>query len=692
MGIHFRRVPSGMVLFALFLLFSGCHAGDNAEETIALLYKQANTCSRSHEYLKALDFYNKALALDTLHVTSPRVVSALYEKRVIEGLTGEYGEALRSTVRLEKLPAGILSDSLRTRILVDKATWLRELGNFRDAAATLEKVLLPLPELRFELASLYREGGDYEKAAMIYGNFAGHEQDPVTRITALAGLLQCKVAQPQLALETTDALAQKIAAESGRVLAIKGALIPRIQALRAASKSLQLLEKQRRNASYLLFKALILAEESRNPFLLQVLRLESNAVIVRKADAFREAADYFRIKKMQYAQAASLFMLSGSKSLEGEERIAALQQGFSLGRDCAPPYPTSELLQLEKSAGWSLTGLLLERSRIFELFDAGEKIGILDLKRSLERYPNSFALGKGHKILESKVRRLQYEISGLLQRKADIFIRAEGEENSKVIDHALNLKRGRMFELLSEVRAINPVAAEAIQLTPVTLRTVQGVLNEDQVILKPLFSDSLCGVMLIGKRQLQITGSKFPVDSLHTVESGIRSFLGELAAASPRSSSLDSEHVWFTKALYEPFAGLIGTSRHVVVITDDLFPYHTLGSDHYLFLQQRYSCVPSMKEFVLLAENHELASGSSKIYFYRINNLSGARLHKLFFPREKIFLLWKNYSWAELEALRQQIGKEMESTVSGSEALFVLGKNSAAGSDAWRYISSYGVD
>jgi len=692
MIIHFRRIPSGMVLFALFLLFSGCHAGNNQEETIVSLYKQANTCSRGHEYLKALDYYNKALDLDTLQVTASRVVVALYEKRVIEGLTGEYGEALRSSDRLEKLPAGILSDSLHTRILVDKATWLRELGNFKDAAVALEKVLFPLPELRFELASLYRESGDYEKAAMVYSNFTGHERDPVTRITAYAGLLQCKVAQPQLVPETADALAGRIAAESGRVLAIKGALIPRIQALRAASKSLLLLEQQRRNASYLLFRALILAEESRNPFLLQVLRLESNAVIVRKADSFREAADYFRIKNMQYAQAASLFMLAGSRSLEGYERIAALQQGFSLGRDCAPPWPTSELLQLEKSAGRSLTGLLLERSRIFELFDAGEKIGTLELKRILERYPKSFTLGKGHEVLESKVQRLQHEISGLLQRKADIFIRAEGEENGKLIDKALNLKRGRMFELLSEVRAINPVAAEAIQLTPVTLRTVQAALNEGQVILKPLFSDSLCGVMFIGKRQLQIASREFPVDSLHTVESGIRSFLAELASASPRVSSQDSEHVWFTKALYDPFAGLISASRHVVVIADNLFPYHILGSEHDFFLHYRSSYVPSMKEFVLLTEKPEQVSGTSRIFFYRSNNFSGARLHKLYFPRERIFLLWKNYSGSELEALSQKIGKEMESTISGSDALFVLGNNSADGGDVWRYISSYGVD
>jgi tetratricopeptide (TPR) repeat protein len=692
MNIPVRRVSSGVVLLALFFLFSGCNTNKNAEETTELLYRQAYTSSSSRDYLKALDFFNKALTLDTLKGVTPRVVRGLFEKRFIEGLTGKYDEAFRSSMRLEKLPTDVLPDSLRNIVLSDKATWLHELGNPGAAAASLEKVVSPSPELRFKLASFYQESGDFSKAAMIYRNFSGRELDPVTRMKAYAGLLECKIAQPQLAIEEADALAGKIAAESGRVLAIKGNLIPRIQALRAASRSLLLLEKHRRNASYLLFRALILAEESGNQFLLQVLRLESNAAIVRKADTFREVADYFRTRNMQYAQAASLFMLAGSKSLEADERIAALQEGFSISRDYAPPYPTSGLLQLEKSSGRRLTGLLMEKSRIFELFDAGEKIGMIDLHRTLQRYPGSIKLGKGHEALEAEARRLHYEISGLLQRKTDIFILAEGDEKSRPVDQALNIKRGKMMELLLDVRAVNPVAAEAMQLLPVTLRTVQGALKDDEVILKPLLSDSLCGVMLISKRQLQIAGSALSFDSLHTPESGIRALRSELASADSGTQRSGSEQEWFDTAFYEPLAGSLNGFRHLVVIADDLFPFHLLGSSHFSIPQQRYSFLQSIKEFVLLSETSGQQPASSQVYFYRVENISGARIHKLFFPSDRVFLLWKNYSGVELEAFRQQIGKEMQGTVSGSAALFVLGKASDAGREIWKYISSYGVE
>ncbi len=691
MKIHFRRLPSGMVLVALFFLFSGCGAGNQVEQTPEELYKQADVFNRSRHYVKALDFYNRAIALDTLQVNSLRMAKALYEKRGIEGLTGEYYEALRTSARLEKLPAGALPDSLRNRLFSDEATWLRELGNFRAAAASLEKIVSPAVEHRLEQAMLYQESGDYAKAAAIYNSYTATELEPAIRIRAFAGLLECKVAQPELVAASAESIAGKIATESKRVFAGDGELVLRIQAIRAAAKSLLLLEKQQRNASYLLFRALMLAEESQNQPLIQVLRLESNAVIVRKADTFREAADYFRANTMQYAQAASLFMLAGSKSLNAEERIAALQQGFTLSRDFAPPYPTTGYLQLEKSAGHRFTSLLLEQSRIFELFDAEEKIGTLELKRTLQRYPNSFVLGKGHEALEAKVRRLQHETAGLLQRKANMFSQAEGVETSRELDQALNIKRGKMLELLSEVRAINPVAAEALQYIPVTLRTVQGALKDDQLMIKPLLSDSLCGVMLIGKRQLQIIGSPLSFNAQHTPDSAIRSLQSELASGT-LSSTPGSEQAWFTSAFYEPLAASTSGFSHLVIIADDLLPCHILGNSSVSNADKRYSFLPSIKEFVLLSGKPEQVPVSSRISFYRVDNVSGARLHKLFAPRDRIFLLWKNFTASEIKRLEHEIGQEMQRTVSGSEVLLMLRKHVTTEKDSWKYISSYGVD
>jgi len=692
MKFHFPWLPSGVAIFALYFIFSGCSTETNTPQSPELMYKLAASSSSRGEYRKALDLYNKALALDTLKANLPRIVKALNEKRGIEGLTGEYFEAFKTTARLEKLPVRIVPDSLRNALLADKATWLRELGSFEAAAVSLEHITAPSPTIQFELASLYQKSGEFRKAAQIYRHLSGLANAPVTRITAYAGLLQCKVAQPQLGLEKADAIAVKIAAESARVLAMEGALEQRIQALRAASKSVQLLEKHRRNASFFLFKALILAEQSRNPLLLQILRLESNAVIVRKPNPFREAAEYFRIKNMQNAQASSLLMLGGSKSLKDEERISAFQQGVSINRYYAPPYPTDEMLQLEKKSERRLTGLLLEKSRIFELFDAGEQTGTIDLQRSLQIYRKSFILGKGHEALESTISQLQQEISGLLQRKADIFIRAEGYEKNRSADQALNIKRGRLIELLPQVRAINPVAAETIQLIPVTLRTVQAALKEDQVIIKPLISDSLCGSMLIGRSQLQIAQGSVCFDSLHTPGSKIAALRSELASSSPGRPQSTAEQEWFSKAFYEPVAGSLGSCKHLIVISDDFFPFHFLSINKNSASEKKYSYLNSFKEFSSLSEHQESIQAFSRIVFYRADRVTGAMLQKLFFPRDRVFILWKNYKGVELEALHQKISQEMQRTVSGSGALLSLGMNSEVGRELLMNISSYGND
>ncbi len=692
MNIHFRRVPSGMVLLSLFLIYSGCSTYKKSDESLDSLYSQASSYSSHGDYIKAIICYNKALALDTLNTASPRFVKALNEKRVFEGLTGEYYAALKSSARLEKFPVALLTDSLRHSLYTDKAVWLRELGSFGEAAEALKHIVRPTLAERFELASLYRQSGDYQKAAEIYRRLSGFDSDPVTRITGYAGQLQCKVAQPRLGIEKADVIARKIAAESGRVLAMKGSLVERIQALRAASQSLQLLEKHRRNASFFLFKALILAEESRNPLLLQILRLESNSIIVRKSEPFREAAEYFRLKNLQYAQASSLFMLAGSKSLSNDERIAALQQGFSVNRYYAPPYPANEQLQLEKISSRRLTGLLLEKSRIFELFDVEEQVGNLDLQRSLQIYRKSFRLGKGHDALEAEISKLLHEASALLQRKADIIIRAEGYEKNRLADQSLNIKRGRLIELVPEVRVINPVAAEAIQMIPVTLSTVQTALKEDQAIIKPLISDSLCGVMLIGKRQLQIAGGGACFDSLNTPASKIEALRRELASSNPGRQQSKAQQEWFSKTFYEPLAKSLGSYKRLVVICDDLFPYHILSSFNNSSLPvKQYSYLQSIKEFALLSEHPAPDAAVSNIIFYQADNVGGARLQKLLFPRDRVFLLWKNYSGKELQVLHQQIGQEMLGTVSGSGALTSLASKSGI-HEIWMNISPYGTD
>ncbi|MEI8031828.1 MAG: hypothetical protein WCH05_00560 [Chlorobiaceae bacterium] len=672
MNIRRLSLPGGRVVLGLFLLLSGCDSADDARLSPAQFYRQASSLALRGEYGKAIDSYNKGLATDKLKPATPGSIRALNEKRVLEGMTGEYYQALHSASLLEKMPPGSLSDSLKSAILFDKASWLRELGSFSEAAAALEHLPSPSSACRFELAGLYRMRGDYPKAVGIYRLFTGNEHDPVLKIRAWAGLLQCAVAEPRVVAQKPDIIAAKIAAESGRVLAMEGSAVERIRALREAAASLRLLEKQQRNASYLLFRAVSLAQEAKNPLLLQILRLESNAVIVRKSDPFREASEYFRGRNMQYAQAAALFMLAGSGTVEEAERIAALQKGFSVARNFAPPYPTGELLQLEKHSGRLLGGLLLRKSRIFELFNAFEQSGSLELQRAIYRYGRALLLPKGHEALDAEVSRLQHEISGLLQRKADIFIRAEGYEKNRLADQALNIKRGRLLSLLSEVRALNPVAADAMQMTPITLQSVQNELMDDEAIVKPIIADSLSGVMLIGRRQLQLEAGGATYDSLRTPLSEAAAFRREIAARKAGGQPVSALQERLSKAFYDPIAASLGRYRRIVVISEDLFPWNILSASRRPMPERRYAFLQSIKEFSLFRLNQREERSAPRTIFYRAENVEGARIAKLISPDDRVCLLWKSFSGAELEALLREAGEK------------------SAGRDAWQYVSFYG--
>jgi len=91
------------------------------------------------------------------------------------------------------------------------------------------------------------------------------------------------------------------------------------------------------------------------------------------------------------------------------------------------------------------------------------------------------------------------------------------------------MKRGRLFELLPSVRVREPAIASALALNPVTLRTVQETLGVDQAIVRPIFSDSLAAVMVVGKHHLQIVGSIAAFDSLHTPGIAVEGIRRELA-------------------------------------------------------------------------------------------------------------------------------------------------------------------
>ena len=689
-------VPACLLAVSLFF-FAACSLQDDFNGDPEALYSKAAKLAAQHDYENAIAYYNKALASDTLGGLSQRAVLELNRKRHIEGISGEYYAAFNTTSFLEKKAGSFLSDSLRTEMSAEKAAWLSELGYFRSAAETLARISSPSEEQRFGLAAFELRTGDIRQALAIYERFAEQSLDPVAQIRGVAGLLQCRMREDTPDPKGADQLAMNIAALSGKVLSLEGDLKRRVQALRESAKSLQLLEKHRRNASYLLFRALMLAEQSRDSFLIQLLRYESNTAIVQKPVPYRETGDWFGMKHMQFAEAAANLRLgTSSADLAPSERIDVLRRGLLLFQNYMPNYPGQEMLLLEKNAQRKLAGLLIRESKIFELFDALQQKQLIALKMRLQSNRGYLELGPEHDELERRVEKLQREISGLMQRKANIFLTGSGYELNRPADDALQTKRGRLLALLDDVKKINPAAASVLQMTPVTLHTLQAALGSGQIVVTPMLTDSLYAVMTIGKREVGIAGTPVPIDSMYAPESGFRRLIKSFAAlplTGVEGFLQNPDRLWYSRAVTGPLVSVSGRYDHFLVVSDPLMPFSVLGTGNYIAYEKKISMAGSFKEIVQSSSVPESRKKDSIPAFYIADQLDKAQLYTLFNPGKKVFLLWKPFGREELNSMRSMLSKPSVKGASPVEVLYGLTRdNLETDRHKWLFVTSYGSD
>jgi len=687
-----RLLPIVPVIVAC-IFFSGCSIQNETSGDSPELYRKAGLLARNGEYDKALALYNKALEADTADGLTAQVVIELDRKRHLEGLIGNYDDAMRTASYLERHAGNLLPDSLRSLMIEEKAMWLSELGDFRGAAEALSAIGNPDEEIRFDLAALSLRLGDLDRAKEIYKKSASDASDPVTKIRGLSGLLACSMHRRPAGSREAQDLAIQIASFSGKVLSLEGDLSRRIQALREAAGSLQLIEKHRRNASYLLFRALVLAERLKNPFLLQLLRFESNAIVVQKSAPYRETGDFFGMKNMQFAQAAALLRLGTSgNDLNPSERIDVLRRGLMLYQNYQPRYPGAKIEQLERHAEQSLSGTFIRQARIFELYDALQQFEMIALQRSLFDRSDQLKLGEEHELLEREVRLLQRDIAGLLQRKADIFIKGRGYELNRPAEEALQAKRGRLFELLAEVKTINPALASVLQMTPVTLQTLQRVLKSGQLIVKPVPADSFFAVMTIGTREFGIAGMPVLYDSLYHPDSGLRRLSKRIASLSGSGIEpvlKDRDYLWFSTALVSPVRSVSSRYDHLIVAADPAVPFQMFYNERPDVYEKKISMTSSFREIAHAGLHADSIKADSPVKYFSADHLADARLYLLLNPGHRVYLLWKSFGDGELVTVSRHLRQVNEQYRSSASALSGLyGGDNAK----WRFITAYGAD
>jgi len=106
MNIHCQPLRPGMAILVIFLLFAGCSSPEKSGETPSEIYGKASELGRHGEYAKAIELYDRGLALESLDPPSEGAVLALVAKRGLEGRMGSYDAALATTSVLEGFGEG----------------------------------------------------------------------------------------------------------------------------------------------------------------------------------------------------------------------------------------------------------------------------------------------------------------------------------------------------------------------------------------------------------------------------------------------------------------------------------------------------------------------------------------------------------------------------------------------------------
>ena len=665
---------------------------EEADEEAAAFYEKAAVHAGNHEYKSALELLQKGLAVDTLGGFSTRAAEALNRKRTIESVTGDYFNALASHKIIEQRCKGMLSDAAETERIRSKAALLAELGEFAEAEKSLMDIAVLSVQDSLGLARYRKLGGEREKAFVLYSDLSVNA-DPVVALQAYTGLLELsldvsfnKTEDPSVYAYRITGLARKLVTQES-----EGDERAEALALRRAAMWLELFPAHVKDASYLYFKALARARAAGEERLVQLLDCESNAALAHNPEVYARTLDYFERNNMPLARMVALLKQGVGAKTDDDKRIKALKKGLSIYRYQVSPFPGHAIVTHVDRSTEELTELLLNKGRYAEAFESDELRKLYVLKQAVQHGYDSFELPEEHKQLEREVIRLGRELNALLQRKMNSFETGQGYQEHMITIDAINRKRGKLYEKLGEVRNISPLHAGMLVVSPVTLRTVQQTLDEGHAVLKIVEGRSWCTVFLVQNSYVDVSRRK--VDAT-LYRSRLRLFREHLAVNAQGGSgriAKDPERVWLTNLLIKPYTGRLRDINRLTVIAGNPVPAHLLGNNRFLLRDFPVSWVYSANELVRQASLEGIDTAEPVFAFYRADRYQEALEKKLRFPHQAVFLLWRDFTRAEIEELQVLFALSLQQGGDPSGVLHQLAQNEQSEGDQWLYLSEYGT-
>lgn len=682
-------------LVLLLVLFSASLAACDREEKpeASVLYGEAHELEGRKHYSDALEKYNQGLAADTLNGFNAGALDALCRKGRIEYLTGRYDEAFRTwksiETHAEKSKPG---DSLRVAAGLDTAQMYAELGRYGKAASLMASLGGGDPWRNYQIAAYRFRDGKVGQAARMYQKLSV-SVDPAITMAGLSGLLDCSLISPASVSETPERLAGKIAAVSARVMKMDAPARVKIRSLRIAAKSLLQLESQQRNASYLLFRALAIAQQHGLSRLVPILQYEANAVIVRKPDTYRSVIEYFGAGNMQYAKAAALCKLGGCEELSPTERIGALRSALTTCQYYGIPATATGYVRMVRHAARQLDDLLIASGRFLELFDVSGQEDALETRSRMQAAISEFRLPAGHEALQNEIISLTTSISGLLQRKIDMNEQGEGFRYAALVDKSITEKQGRLIALIDEVSKIDPALASNLQAESLTLSTLRKRLQPGEALVRFFPGEGQTTAIMVSNREMQIETSPVTAGELKARFSQLRQRIRAIGSGNDSRILSDPGRIWLTNTLLQTMSVKLASYRHLIFVSDQPEPFHLLGRGELLGRGRMVSWLVSSNELTASTTSSAAKDESAGISFFKANRVDQAQIHKLFHPADRVILAWKPLSEDEIDRLKTALEQAPAANRSASGFLKLLsGVPDTENGQAWFWLGAYGGD
>ncbi|HHE32413.1 MAG TPA: hypothetical protein ENL07_07260 [Chlorobaculum parvum] len=680
-------------LLALFTFSLAACDQQEPEPKPSELYEEARRLEGRKRYSEALDLYNCGVAADTLNGFSAEALEALCRKGRVEYLTGCYDEAFRTWKSIEThAEKGKPGDSLRVAAGLDTAQMYAELGRYDKAALITASIGSADAWQRYQTALYHFKSGKIDEASQLYQKLSA-SSDPAVRMVALSGLLDCSLAAPATAPDTPKHYAAKIAAVSAKVMRMNASSIVKIRTLRIAAKSLLQLESQQRNASYLLFRALAIAQEKGLSRLVPILQYEANAVIVRKPDTYRNVIAYFGSKNMQYAKAAALCKLGACKELTPAERITALHSALTTCQYYGIPATATGYLKMVRDAARQLDDLLIASGRFVELFDVSGQEDALEIRSRMQAAISEFRLPAGHEALQNEIISVTTDISGLLQRKIDMNEQGEGFRYAALIDKSITEKQGRLIGFIAETSKIDRQVASNLQPEPLTLNTLRNSLQPDEALVRFFTGDSGLTVIMVSNREMQIETSPVTADELRSLFQALLRRTRSIETGNDSRLLSDQGRIWLTDSLLKTMSVKLASYRHLIFVSDQPQPFHLLGRGELLGRGRGVTYLISPNEAAISKPFSGGQDEVAGIEFFNANREGDAQIYKFFHPTDRVILSWKPLSDREIRWLKTAFEKAPAANRSAAGFLKLFGGSEDTEKGlAWFWLGAYGLD